>query len=238
MNTLTKILAGLLLLTGCVETAEPLAQAPVALSQDTIPRLHPSTAVENFKTAIRRIEPRAERLCADRLRGQQSCDYRILVDDRPDQPPGAFQTIGSDGRPLLVVTEQLIFDTRNIDEIAFVVSHEAAHHIAQHLAKKRRSAMTGALLLQTAAILVGAQSAQTVSNAGDVGAFLGNRAYSKEFELEADQLGAVIAHNAGFDAVRGAAFFTRIPDPGDQFLGTHPPNASRIETVRRAIAGL
>jgi len=38
--------------------------------------------------------------------------------------------------------------------------------------------------------------------------------------------------------VRGAAFFTQIADPGDRFLGTHPPNAKRIETVRRVNASL
>ncbi len=46
-------------------------------------------------------------------------------------------------------------------------------------------------------------------------------------------IGTVIAHRAGFDPVRGAEFFARIPDPGNRFLGTHPPNSARIETVRR-----
>jgi len=43
---------------------------------------------------------------------------------------------------------------------------------------------------------------------------------------------------AGYNPVRGAQFFTRIPDPGNRFLGTHPPNAQRIETVRRVNAQL
>jgi predicted Zn-dependent protease len=67
---------------------------------------------------------------------------------------------------------------------------------------------------------------------------VGARTYSKDFELEADALGTVISMRAGFDPIRGAAFFTRIPDPGNRFLGTHPPNAQRIETVRRVAAGL
>ncbi|MGB0799102.1 MAG: peptidase M48, partial [Planktomarina sp.] len=33
----------------------------------------------------------------------------------------------------------------------------------------------------------------------------------------------------------GAAYFTRIPDPGNRFLGTHPPNGARITTVRAAV---
>ena len=55
---------------------------------------------------------------------------------------------------------------------------------------------------------------------------------------EDDALGTIITQRAGYDPIRGAAFFTRIPDPGDRFLGTHPPNASRIEIVRRTAAGL
>jgi predicted Zn-dependent protease len=67
---------------------------------------------------------------------------------------------------------------------------------------------------------------------------VGARSYSKNFELEADALGTVITHNAGYNPVRGAEFFSQLPDPGNRFLGTHPPNAQRIETVRRVAAGL
>jgi len=56
--------------------------------------------------------------------------------------------------------------------------------------------------------------------------------------LEADRLGTVITARAGFNPVRGAEFFNRIPDPGNRFLGTHPPNAARMEIVRRTAAGL
>jgi len=76
---------------------------------------------------------------------------------------------------------------------------------------------------------------ETVSR---VGATVGARRFSREFELEADAIGTVIAAQAGFDPVRGAEFFTRSPDPGDRFLGSHPPNADRIATVRRTAAQL
>jgi predicted Zn-dependent protease len=67
---------------------------------------------------------------------------------------------------------------------------------------------------------------------------LGLRSYSKTYELQADALGTLIAANAGYDPLRGVAFFTRIPDPGDAFLGTHPPNCRRIKIVREAAASL
>lgn len=80
-------------------------------------------------------------------------------------------------------------------------------------------------------------SASTIQSARRVGAGIGAHAYSKEFELEADRLGALIAICSGYNAVRGAAFFARLPNPGDQFLGSHPPNGVRFETVRRVNLG-
>ena len=43
---------------------------------------------------------------------------------------------------------------------------------------------------------------------------------------------------AGFDPRVGAAFFDRIPDPGDQFLGSHPANADRKRVVAATVAQL
>ena len=40
---------------------------------------------------------------------------------------------------------------------------------------------------------------------------------------------------AGYDPVLGATYFTRIADPGNKFLGTHPPNSARIAAVRAAV---
>jgi predicted Zn-dependent protease len=56
--------------------------------------------------------------------------------------------------------------------------------------------------------------------------------------LEADSLGTEIAFVAGYDPMLGAAFFDRIPDPGDRFLGTHPANADRKRTVAATLARL
>jgi len=77
-----------------------------------------------------------------------------------------------------------------------------------------------------------------VRSAQNIGAGIAGRAYAKNYELEADQLGTVIAWDAGFDPERGALFFTRLPDPGDRFLGTHPPNAARLDIVRATVAEL
>jgi predicted Zn-dependent protease len=192
--------------------------------------------LSQFQAVVASVEPVAERECNARTRGV-NCDFRIVVDDRPGQPANAFQSVDKQGRPVLAFNLALIADVRNRDELAFVMGHESAHHILGHLDRQRTNAMAGAILLGGLAAITGAGEG-AVQNATDLGAGLGARTYSKDYELEADALGTVITKRAGYDPVRGAAFFTQIADPGDRFLGTHPPNAKRIETVRRVNAGL
>ncbi|MEM8851883.1 MAG: M48 family metallopeptidase [Pseudomonadota bacterium] len=231
----TMTLLGALILTGCVTTA-PVPQPAPAAGGSQPARVSGATAVQNFRSAVARVEPAAEAMCRARTE-RINCDFLIRVDPNPNAPPNAFQSLDRNGRPLLTFTQALIADARNQDEIAFVIGHESAHHIQQHIARQRQSALAGALVGGLVATAAGAD-ANTINQISRAGAQVGARSYSREHELEADALGTVITAQAGFDPVRGAAFFNRIPDPGDQFLGTHPPNAERIATVRRVAAGL
>lgn len=196
--------------------------------------LMPQAAARNFVAVIERVEPVAESMCRE-ARPRTNCDFLIVVDDRRSQPPNAFQTLDPSGRPVVGFTLALIADARNPDEIAFVIGHEAAHHIAGHIPLTRQTAATGAVLAGILAQAGGA-SPEAVRQAQQVGAAFGARTYARDFELEADALGAKIALRAGFDPIVGSAFFDRLPDPGDQFLGTHPPNAARREVVRNVVA--
>jgi predicted Zn-dependent protease len=223
--------AGLVaLLSACV----PVTEAP----QTPRPTAElPSPAVQRrFVQVVNRIEPIAEQLCRETTRGV-NCDIQIVIDNRPGLPPNAFQTLDEQGRPIVGFTLALIADARNADELAFVMGHEAAHHIAGHIPRQEQSAMAGAMMGAVLASMSGADEAG-IAQARDAGAVLAVRNYSKDFELEADALGARIAWAAGYDPVRGAQFFNRLPDPGDRFLGSHPPNAQRIALVQQTVARL
>lgn len=200
------------------------------------PRVTADQINRSFVEVVRTVEPVAERECRART-SRVNCNFLIVVDDRPDQPPNAFQTVDKSGQPIIAFTLQLIDDARNEDELAFVLGHEAAHHIAGHIDRQQQSAVANAVVAGGLAVLLGADDAG-VQEAQKAGAQVGARIFSKQFELEADALGTVIAARAGYDPVRGAEFFNRIPDPGNRFLGTHPPNAQRIATVRRVASGL
>lgn len=228
--------------TASVERPQP-APAPVSGPVQAAP---PSSALGqrqdarqlalSFIAVVDQVEPVAERICRQQTTGA-NCDFRIVIDDRPNQPPNAFQTLDRSGRPVIGFTLALIDSTNNRDELAFVLGHEAAHHIAGHLARQRSAANLGAAVFGRLASSQGAGS-QGVRAAQQLGSQVGARTFSRDFELEADALGTRITAAAGYNPLRGAEFFARIPDPGNRFLGTHPPNAQRVATVQREVQAI
>lgn len=231
------LLAALFLLSGCIAGYPPVERAQPPLQVTATPgRLAPPEVAALFVSVVSQVEPVAEALCRQRS-ADVNCDIRIVVDDRPGQPPNAFQTVDRTGRPIVGFTIALIADTQNADEIAFVMGHEAAHHVLNHIPKRQQSA-AGAAILAGALARANGATAEGIRQAQAFGAEVGARSYSKEFELEADAMGAEIALMAGYDPIRGAAFFSRLPDPGDRFLGSHPPNAERQALVARVVARL
>jgi len=233
------LLGLILLVAGCVA---PEPQTAPQTARQTAPDTTPSglptpeTAADNFFAVVARVEPVAEAVCRERA-PRLPCDFQIVVDGRPWLPPNAYQTLDRRGRPIVAFTIALVASAQNRDELAFILGHEAAHHIQGHLPKARASAKRAAVLAGAQAQAEG-RSRRDVRRAQSVGAEIGRRIFSKAFELEADALGTVIAFRAGYDPARGAAYFQRLPDPGDVFLGTHPPNAERVATVRRVLGQL
>lgn len=218
------------ILAGCV-VAQPAQTVPARIAPPV-----PVGAAASFGQVAARVEQVAERECRARA-PRSNCDFVIVVESDPRAGVNAFQTLDRTGRPVIIVTTGLIDETRNADEIAFVMGHEAAHHIEQHIPQQRQSARQGALVFGVLAQISGADQTG-IQQAVELGAVVGARRFSQEHELEADALGTVIAYFAGFDPLRGAEFFNRLPDPGDRFLGTHPPNAARQDMVRRTMASL
>ncbi|MEX0349064.1 MAG: M48 family metallopeptidase [Paracoccaceae bacterium] len=228
MRRLVLLLA--LSLTACAELSPRKdSNAPVEW-QPALAHLPPEAA-RSFAEVSSAVAPRAIEECRRRTRNVD-CDFRILVDLDPRAPLNAFQSVDDDGRPVIIFTASMITGVSNPDELAFVMSHEAAHHIAGHLDRQAENAAAGAAIFAELAAKTGGNEA-AVEKAQEIGAVVGARSYSKEFELEADELGTIITARAGYNPIVGAEFFSRLPDPGDRFLGTHPPNAERIEIVRR-----
>ncbi len=230
-------------LAGCGTTYQvPMAGPPVAPGAVAVPAGAPRTAAD-FSRVVRRVEPVAETVCREEAPGRD-CDYRIALDPDPKMPPNAYQTLDENGRPLIVMGATLLAEMRSDDEIAFVLSHEASHHIAGHIPKQQQQQVLGALVFGGLVAAAGDQmgvpaSQQTIEQAMDLGAFVGSRSYSQTYELEADTLGAFIAARAGYDPERGATIFGRpaLANPGGPpLLASHPGSAQRQATVAAVAA--
>ena len=205
--------------------------SPDALTGDDLHR---------FLNVVDRVELVAEAYCrrfGQNPGGARNCNIQIAVDSNPGKPANAFQTLDAAGRPVVVFTLALIAQTRNEDELAFVIGHEAGHHIAGHIPARERTALRGAMMAGVLAAAAGGDEA-AVQEAQRLGAEVAARRYSREFELEADRIGTRIAFSSGYDPLLGAQFFSRLPDPGDQFLGSHPTNGARQAVVAQTMAQL
>ncbi|MFN4057563.1 MAG: M48 family metalloprotease [Roseinatronobacter sp.] len=228
-HRLLTALVALIALSACTVGPAPVAVAPPPVAQPTT-RITPA----QFDAVVARMRPVSTQVCRERA-PQLDCNFIVVLDDRPGQPPNAFHTRDERGRPIIAFTLALLRDLRSEDELALIFGHEAAHHIADHLPRIQQQAMTGALLGGIVAAVAGADqtTARQIVNAT---ATVGARRYAQPFELEADRIGTIIALRAGYDALNGAQIFRRIPDPGNQFLGTHPPNPARLAEIERTVA--
>ncbi|WP_050761311.1 M48 family metallopeptidase [Jannaschia sp. CCS1] len=219
-----------LVLGACV-APQPDAPPPsdVAVPQDV-----PVSVARAIEVA-RRMEPVAERVCRSQT-PRQNCDFELLVHRDPEAGINAFQTVNPEtGRPVIILTVGLIRAVRNADELAFVIGHETAHHIAEHIGQQEAAARAGAQIFGASAQEQGASREEIIA-AAQQGAELGLRQFSQRAELEADSLGTQITCLAGFDPVLGAEFFAQLPDPSAGVFSTHPPNAARIRIVRETAA--
>lgn len=220
---------------GCVPSIAP-APPRAGPPKDAQMADRAKEAMLTFAEVVARVEPLAEQVCREET-PDLPCDFAIYVDRAPESGVNAFHMLDPQGQPAIIFTLGLIAAARNADELAFIMGHEAAHHIARHIPMGQRRAAEGAEAFARVAQASGAGPAE-IGEAAQMGALVASREFGRQAELEADAIGTVIALRAGYDPLIGAAFFTRIPDPARAFLSTHPPNAARIGVVRETLAAL
>ena len=162
----------------------------------------------------------------------EACDYPILISDQDE--PNAY----TDGWRI-VVYRGMTELARNDLELAIVISHELSHIILGHVDTKRQNALKGAVVGAVFDVLIAALIGVHTRVGEHVMANLAALAYSKEFEAEADYLGAYMLAYAGFDV-------TKIPDFQRSFGGakgstaaysaSHPTFDARVKLSKKTIS--
>jgi predicted Zn-dependent protease len=170
--------------------------------------------------------------------GQKTQVYRVTILNSPQINAFALEN----GQ--LFITRGLLAYTNTADEVASVLSHEMAHIILRHAAKRREAVDE---ITRNASLMR--------SNANDNGATLANSSgilpapryslaqFNQLQELEADRLGQTLMQKAGFDPSAAVRFLSNIAREDARqaargtrssqsyegsFLSSHPSNSARI----------
>ena len=150
----------------------------------------------------------------------------------------------------LFINRGLLEAADNEAEVAGVISHEIAHAAARHGHKLVRKAKIANILLQAAKIgaaFAGSPGLYYGLQYGAMGLGLALNlnllGKSREFELEADQLGVQYAWHAGYDPRGFSQFFDKMATEkgyvsGASWFRTHPPFYERMVNTRREITFL
>jgi len=127
----------------------------------------------------------------------------------------------------------------SVDELAGVMGHEIAHVKARHYARMQKAS-------QLPDLLVGIAGMAAAVAAREPGILIATQAanvamklrFSREYESEADKLGAIFMTRSGFYPAAITRFFERIlaeqrtsPDRIPPYLFTHPEVEARIAAV-------
>jgi Zn-dependent protease with chaperone function len=125
-------------------------------------------------------------------------------------------------------------------EVAGVMAHELSHVILRHgtaQATKGQKFQIGAIAGQVLGAIVGGRAGSAISQGSQLGLGVYFLKYGREYEREADILGAQIMARAGYDPRQMANMFRTIQqqggNSGPEWLSDHPDPGNRYETILR-----
>jgi predicted Zn-dependent protease len=120
------------------------------------------------------------------------------------------------------------------DELAVVLGHEAAHAVARHGGER----MSRAMMVQLAAgVAIASDEVDPALIEGVLVGYgvLGETAFSRGEESEADEIGLVISADAGYDPRAAVTFWQKMGSKGGpsppEFLSTHPSDETRASRL-------
>jgi hypothetical protein len=130
-------------------------------------------------------------------------------------------------------------------EMAGVMAHELSHVILRHgtaQATKGQKFQIGAIAGQVLGAIVGGKTGAVIAQGSEFGLGAYFLKYSREYEREADLLGAQIMARAGYDPRQMANMFRTIErqggSRGPEWLSDHPNPGNRNEAINREAESL
>lgn len=122
------------------------------------------------------------------------------------------------------------------DELAVVMGHEAAHAIARHGAERISRGMAAQVVVG-AVLASGEVDPRLVGATAAAYGALGETAFSRREEGEADHIGLLISADAGYDPRAATGFWRKMASLGGskppELLSTHPSDETRASRLEK-----
>ncbi|MEY2633940.1 MAG: hypothetical protein RIR00_2594 [Pseudomonadota bacterium] len=166
---------------------------------------------------------------ACRLAGEHCPDLRIFL----LRTPLFNASMAPNG--MMQVWSGLLLRVENEAQLAAVLGHEIGHYLQRHSLERMRDVKAKSAFGQ----FVGLFGA--VGALGQLAVLASAFAYGRDHEREADRIGAVLMHRAGFDVGEAAVVWRNLQSeqagaPGagkpNPLFATHPPSPEREENLR------
>jgi predicted Zn-dependent protease len=133
------------------------------------------------------------------------------------------------GGPMFV-NRGVLEAARSEGQVAGVMAHELAHVVLRHgtaQATKGQKFQLGAMAGQILGSIVGGTAGSVIAQGSNIGLSTYFMKYSREYEKQADLLGAQLMARAGYDPREMAAMFRTMQSGGPEWLSDHPNPGNR-----------
>ena len=194
---------------------------------------------ENLQTYVSMV---GERVAKESSRPNLEYHFTVLDDDMINAfaLPGGF----------IYVTRGMLTHMNSESELAAVLGHEVAHVTEKHAIRRNsRSQALNVLATVASAVTMSQMGQVAAEGVGELGSMFGGvlvTGYSREFELEADEVGAKFMAKAGYSPeamlrtieilkakdrieIEQARLEKREPQVYHGFLSTHPDHDTRYK---------
>jgi predicted Zn-dependent protease len=143
------------------------------------------------------------------------------------------------------VNRGMLEAARNEGEVAGVIAHEISHVALRHgtaQASKATKYQLGELAGAVLGAIIGGRAGDVVAQGTSFGLGTAFLRFGRDFERQADLLGAQLMARAGYDPLDMANMFRTIEERsgngGPEWLSSHPNPGNRFEAISREAASL
>ena len=161
------------------------------------------------------------------FRPDMLCPYPVAVDENAPEI-NAYANGYS-----IFVTARMLDYVKDDTALAAVVAHEMAHNVLGHREAGETNMLVGMLLGAAVDFSAGGDGSAMAT-----GAYIGNNAYSKEFEMEADYVSYYLLARAGYDYKHADVIQKMLASlaPMEIYVYSDPESTHPSSSVRLALA--